>query len=180
MKNHFLGNKEQWIVESSYDNFEEFSWLFYRKEFPDRQEVSDKTSTYRGLQYNVHPKQIKNYDYLTNHIQSVLDELNVPIKITELCASWIIEYKKGGWQKMHRHGDGSVNKLSVVIYMDNGEDIHGATFACLYDGNGYTHDLCYPYKAGDMLIFDSKVLHGAYPTKTMKRVFVADFFYEEK
>ena len=57
---------------------------------------------------------------------------------------------------------------------------HGATFAYLYDGQGNTHDLCYKPNRGDVLIFKSTVLHGSYPVRDNKRVFVVDYFYKDK
>ena len=57
---------------------------------------------------------------------------------------------------------------------------HGGTFAFLYDGEGNTHDLCYKPNKGDVLIMKSTVIHGTYPTRQNKRVFVIDYMYEEK
>ena len=108
----------------------------------------------------------------------------MPIQITDLCALWIIEYKKGGWQKAHRHSDPNVKKLSAVVYLTDADPdpttFHGGTFAYLYDGEGNTHDLCYKPNRGDLLIFKSTVLHGSYPVRDNKKVFVVDYFYEDK
>ena len=49
-----------------------------------------------------------------------------------------------------------------------------------YDGEGNTHDLCYKPNRGDLLIFKSTVLHGSYPVRDNKKVFVVDYFYEDK
>ena len=117
-------------------------------------------------------------------MQGKIDEVGLNIELTDLCALWTVEYRKGGWQKAHRHSDHTVKKISAVCYLtdpDSDESAsHGATFAFLYDGQGNTHDLCYKPARGDVLLFKSTVLHGAYPTRENKRVFVVDYFYEEK
>ena len=64
--------------------------------------------------------------------------------------------KKGGWQKVLRHGDADVKKISAVVYLTDGDPdelyFHGGTFAFLYDGQGNTQDLCYNLNRGDMFI----------------------------
>ena len=106
------------------------------------------------------------------------------ITLTDLCALWTVEYRKGGWQKAHRHSDQNVKKISAICYLtppDPDESaFHGGTFAYLYDGLGNTHDLCYKPDRGDVLIFKSTVLHGCYPVREHKKVFVVDYFYEDK
>ena len=46
-----------------------------------------------------------------------LDEVGLNIELTELCALWTVEYRKGGWQKAHRHSDQDVKKISAVCYL---------------------------------------------------------------
>ncbi len=186
MKTHLLGNEHQWIIESGYEDYDEFLWHWDKKMFPPetRTDVSDQTSTYRGNQFEIHPKCYVNEWKYKEHLQNKIDEVGLPIELTERCALWAIEYRKGGWQKAHRHGDHTVKKVSAVCYLDDGDEdesaSHGGTFAYLYDGNGNTHDLCYKPMAGDLLIFKSTVLHGKYPTRKSNRVFVVDYFYKDK
>ena len=52
----------------------------------------------------------------------------------------------------------------------------GATFAFLYDGHRNTLIRAISPARGDVLLFKSTVLHGAYPTRENKRVFVVDYF----
>tara|TARA_B100001287_G_C22679102_1_gene529293 strand:- start:1810 stop:2376 length:567 start_codon:yes stop_codon:yes gene_type:complete len=186
MKTHLLGNQHQWIIESHYEDKEEFDFHWDKKVFPSetREDVSDQTSTYRGKQFNIHPDAYVNEWKFKPHLQEQIDKVGLPIQITDLCALWIIEYKKGGWQKAHRHSDPNVKKLSAVVYLTDADPdpttFHGGTFAYLYDGEGNTHDLCYKPNRGDLLIFKSTVLHGSYPVRESKKVFVVDYFYEDK
>lgn len=186
MKTHLLGNEHQWIIETHYPDMEEFDFHWDKKVFPSetREDVSDQTSTYRGSQWNIHPDAFLNEWKYKPFLQSKIDEVGLNIELTDLCALWTVEYRKGGWQKAHRHSDQTVKKISAVCYLtdpDSDESAsHGATFAFLYDGQGNTHDLCYKPARGDVLLFKSTVLHGAYPTRENKRVFVVDYFYEEK
>jgi len=186
MKTHLLGNEHQWIIETHYPDSEEFLYHWDKKVFPKetRTDVSDQTSTYRGQQFNIHPRAYLNEWKYKPFLQGKIDEVGLNITLTDLCALWIVDYKKGGWQKAHRHSDSSINKISAVCYLSKPDDdetaSHGATFAFLYDGLGNTHDLCYKPNIGDVLIFKSTVLHGAYPTRENKKIFVIDYFYEEK
>lgn len=180
MKTHLVGNEHQWIIETEYDNWTAFHFNFDKSIFGKREDVSDRTSTYRGLQHDVPKQCFINHDEVVDWINNKFKEVNLPYQVDKFCAAWVINYKKGGWQKMHRHGPADEKKISVIFYLTDTDERHGATFAVLYDGDGNTHDLCYDKQvAGDALIFKSTVLHGAYPTRTMKNVFVADFYYKE-
>lgn len=186
MKTHLLGNEHQWIIETHYEDKEEFDFHWDKKVFPEetREDVSDQTSTYRGKQWNIHPKAFLNEWKYKPFLQEKIDETGLKITLTDLCALWTVEYRKGGWQKAHRHSDQSVKKISAICYLtppDPDESaFHGGTFAYLYDGLGNTHDLCYKPDRGDVLIFKSTVLHGCYPVREHKKVFVVDYFYEDK
>lgn len=186
MKTHLLGNEHQWIIEAGYPDPEEFDFHWDKKVFPKetRTDVSDQTSTYRGQQFNIHPDAYLNEWKYKPFLQEKINEVGLNITLTDLCALWIVDYRKGGWQKAHRHSDQTVKKISAVCYLtepDNDDTTwHGGTFAFLYDGAGNTHDLCYKPNRGDVLIFKSTVLHGAYPTRHDKRIFVVDYYYEEK
>ena len=186
MKTHLLGNEHQWIIETHYEDKEEFDFHWDKKIFPaeTRTDVSDQTTTYRGAQWNIHPDAFVNEWKFKPFLQDKIDEVGLNIELTDLCALWTVEYRKGGWQKAHRHSDASVKKVSAVVYLTDADPdesaFHGATFAFLYDGNGNTHDLCYKPARGDVLMFKSTVLHGAYPVRDNKRVFVVDYFYNDK
>ena len=97
MKTHLLGNQHQWIIESHYEDKEEFDFHWDKKVFPSetREDVSDQTSTYRGKQFNIHPDAYVNEWKFKPHLQEQIDKVGLPIQITDLCALWIIEYKKG-------------------------------------------------------------------------------------
>ena len=127
-----------------------------------REDVRIQTSTYRGKQFNIHPDAYVNEWKFKPHLQGVIDEVGLPIELTDLCALWIIEYKKGGWQKAHRHGDADVKKISAVVYLTDGDPdpttYHGGTFVHSYDGQGNTHDPCYKPNRGDMLIQEYEFL----------------------
>ena len=58
MNTHLLGNEHQWIIETHYEDSEEFEYHWDKKVFPSetREDVSDQTSTYRGKQWNIHPQ----------------------------------------------------------------------------------------------------------------------------
>ena len=47
MKTHLLGNEHQWIIETHYEDKEEFDFHWDKKVFPEetREDVSDQTST---------------------------------------------------------------------------------------------------------------------------------------
>ena len=49
MKTHLLGNAHQWIIETHYEDMEEFDFHWDKKIFPaeTRVDVSDQTTTYR-------------------------------------------------------------------------------------------------------------------------------------
>lgn len=177
MKTHFLGNEKQWILESHYPNYKTLESLF---EVDRGAPVPNyQTSTFFGEQYNVSMAEVDE-KHLLEHINNEFAKVQIPIELTSNVASWIIRYNNG-WQKMHRHGMGDQRKCSFVIYLnDLWMPPEGATFAVVYDGKGNTHDLCYETKAGDMLIFDSTVLHGAYPVRGRKNIFVADYEYKIK
>ena len=112
MKTHLLGNEHQWIIETHYADSEEFDYHWDKKVFPSetREDVSDQTSTYRGKQWNIHPQAFLNEWKYKPFLQEKLDEVGLNIELTELCALWTVEYRKGGWQKAHRHSDQSVKK----------------------------------------------------------------------
>ena len=101
MKTHLLGNQHQWIIESHYEDKEEFDFHWDKKVFPSetREDVSDQTSTYRGKQFNIHPDAYVNEWKFKPHLQEQIDKVGLPIQITDLCALWIIEYKKVAGKK---------------------------------------------------------------------------------
>lgn len=47
MNTHLLGNEHQWIIETHYDDSEEFDYHWDKKVFPaeTREDVSDQTRT---------------------------------------------------------------------------------------------------------------------------------------
>ena len=49
-------------------------------------------------------------------LQGKIDEVGLNIELTDPCALWTVEYRKGGWQKAHRHSDQTVKKISAVCY----------------------------------------------------------------
>ena len=62
MKTHLLGNEHQWIIESHYEDYEEFDYHWDKKVFPadTREDVSNQTTTYRGKQWNIPPNAFLN------------------------------------------------------------------------------------------------------------------------
>ena len=50
MNTHLLGNEHQWIIETHYNDSEEFDYHWDKKVFPaeTREDVSDQTSKYRA------------------------------------------------------------------------------------------------------------------------------------
>ena len=125
---------DQWIVETHYEDCEEFDYHWDKKVFPaeTREDVSDQTSTYRGKQWNIHPQAFLNEWKFKPFLQSKIDEVGLNIELTELCALWTVEYRKGGWQKAHRHSDQTVKKISAVCYLTEPDDDettwHGGAF----------------------------------------------------
>ena len=101
MKTHLLGNEHQWIIETHYPDMEEFDFHWDKKVFPSetREDVSDQTSTYRGSQWNIHPDAFLNEWKYKPFLQGVIDEVGLNIELTELCALWTVEYRKGCLQK---------------------------------------------------------------------------------
>ena len=78
-----------------------------------------------------------------------------------------------------------LKKISAVVYLtdaDPDESVHSTEQLLHFymTANGNTHDLCYKPSRGDVLMFKSTVLHGAYPVRDNKRVFVVDYFYKDK
>ena len=82
-----------------------------------------------------------------------------------------------------RHGDADVKKISAVVYLTDGDpdpnNISGGTFAIPYDGQGNTHDLATNPIEETCLSLRVQFL-GCYPVRENKRVFVVDYFYEDK
>ena len=97
MNTHLLGNEHQWIIETHYDDSEEFDYHWDKKVFPaeTREDVSDQTSTYRGKQWNINPQAFLNEWKYKPFLQSKIDEVGLNIELTELCALWTVEYHKG-------------------------------------------------------------------------------------
>ena len=83
---------------NSYPDMEEFDFHWDKKVFPSetREDVSDQTSTYRGSQWNIHPDAFLNEWKYKPFLQGVIDEVGLNIELTELCALWTVEYRKGG------------------------------------------------------------------------------------
>ena len=128
MKTHLLGNEHQWIIESHYEDKEEFDFHWDKKVFPSetREDVSDQTSTYRGKQFNIHPDAYVNEWKFKPHLQGVIDEVGLPIKLTDLCALWITNIKREDGRRP-RHGDADVKKISAVVYLTDGDPDHNIT-----------------------------------------------------
>ena len=75
-------------------------------------------------------------------------------------------------------GAGYLGSVITPLLVDKGHNV------TVYDNLMYNQltlsDLCYKPNRGDMLIFKSTVLHGSYPVRDNKRIFVVDYFYEDK
>ena len=82
MKTHLLGNEHQWIIETHYEDKEEFDFHWDKKVFPEetREDVSDQTSTYRGKQWNIHPRAFLNEWKYKPYLQEKIDVTKATIK----------------------------------------------------------------------------------------------------
>ena len=113
-------------------------------------------------------------------LQGVIDEVGLNIELTELCALWTVEYRKGGWQKALGIVIPTVKKMCSLLsnrIVIPDEFILGATFAFLYDGHG-NNSMIYVTspKRRCFIVPRVQFCMEHIPTRENKKVFVVDYF----
>ena len=169
-------NYSKWIIETHLDNIED-----YRSYIPNNNDNRTiETATNNGYQHYFGDEIQPLAEIVRNRANSVLAEMQSPVRAGDLDKSWSIQYEKGGWQAMHNHAD-PFTIISCIIYFDTNPSENtsaGALYAMLAEPDGSENVLVFPYWAGKMIMIEGNVFHGTYPTEDTRDIMVFDFKQE--
>ena len=183
--------KDLWVLETQYDKYKDFEFVF----------GLDKSTEYvnnwhhYGIQYEVFIQDVE--PRMTEAVKEMLSETNFGIKLGPWLVGWATEYGIGGFKRGHHHiprpGDGPRKKtFSMCMYFDESDELPscqklwpdeerhapGYLYTLMPKEDGTQKYTAFGPKPGRVVMMDNKVWHGAYPTKTPRRVLVVDFFYD--
>jgi len=168
-----------WILESKWADYEKYLDLFNSNE-PNKVTPGVST-TVNGYQIG---QELTNISELTNIIRKEVNNILTIKKYSYLInnpiMAWGIEYYVNGWKGIHNHNKG-LTGVTAVLYFDktvqkgNNE---GSFFAFCYNNVGDIEVKYWTPFPGLLLVMDSKVWHGAYPTLNNRKVLVIDFSIE--
>ena len=166
----------RWIVETHAPMWKEYEELF-DTDHPNLVEPG-KSTTVNGYQVPHTLEETKGIaNFIIEKTNSVLQEGKILCSLQTHIQTWSIKYYPGGWKGLHNHEKGKTG-CTAVLYFDNIEDQpndEGAFYAILQDESGETHVEWWQPQQGKLLVMDSRIWHGAYPTIDERRVMVFDF-----
>lgn len=173
-ENNFYCLNGRWIVETSVDCFLEYEKLFTT----DQPDGSDRTTTVNGYQQGHSIQDTKGLaDEIILKTNTMLTNCNVPCEISNHIQTWSIEYYPGGWKGLHCHNYGKTGATAVVYFDEpsTGTNDEGALYAILADEHGNNYLNLWHSSPGKLIVMDSRIWHGVYPTIDKRRVLVLDF-----
>lgn len=178
-KLHSAFNFQQWIIESDFQEYKDFEYLFDGLE--DNRAPNQTTATNLGIQHYYTNDEIAPVaNVLRKRANEILKEQNAPVHCGDIDHGWAITYGPGGWQALHSHSY-RYNIISTILYFDTNESentSNGALYSILSEPDGDQLVSVFPYWAGKFILMEGAVFHGAYPTTTTRRALIIDFKQE--
>ena len=174
LEDNFYILNGRWIAETSVE-----CYLNYEKLFNTTQaDGSAGTTTVNGYQQGHSTVETKELaDEIILNTNAMLANANVLCKINNHIQTWSIQYNPGGWKGLHCHNHSNTGATAVVYFDEpsQGNNDEGALYAVLADeyGNNYTN--LWHSAPGKLIVMDSRIWHGVYPTIDKRRVLVLDF-----
>ena len=165
-----------WILESEWADYEKYKNLF----------DSNKSNTVTpGLSTTVDGYQIGQElsdlteltDDITKEVNNILNIKKYSYIISQPLNAWSIEYYINGWKGIHNHNKGLTGVTAVLYFSETLQkgNNEGSFYAFCYNDVGDVEVKYWTPYPGLLLVMDSKVWHGAYPTLNTRKVLVIDF-----
>lgn len=174
LDNNFYCLNGRWVVETSVDCYLDYENLF-NYTHPDG---SGQTTTVNGYQQGHSTDETKLLaDEIIIKTNTMLAQYSMPLIIRNHIQTWSIKYFPGGWKGLHCHQHGKTGATAVVYFDDAtpGDNDNGALYALLTDENGNSYLNLWHSSPGKLIVMDSRLWHGVYPTLDERRVLVLDF-----
>lgn len=166
----------RWIVESYIPFYQEAEALLTYEQ--PNMITPGSSTTVNGYQIGHTLKSTEKFaEFIVQKTNSILQNYKYPAQLTNHIQTWSIHYYPGGWKGLHNHQKDNTGATAVLYFDDipKQPNDEGAFYAILQNEYG---DTCVNYwnsSPGKLLVMDSRIWHGVYPTNVDRRVMVLDF-----